>query len=253
VAWKRSDWNAIIQQVNDLSHNPPEGCDALDPLPTVGPNHKWSRSDIYTLQERLLEMCDEDVFVGYHAKWAQSIITELNQAIDNEWCGCEPNQWEGPYEVEFAFDTTTYPGSTIVEEYEDFYCGGHWTATREIFPSTEWSFGPGEWQVGPPGITNRYARVQYTYAETHDRTETGQEDIHESWGGTATYYQTFSIDEDGWLRINSRHEVGSDGGQNYDIVHPTCEQYPVRHDDYHFHDAYTFSVSNVKLIIDRWE
>lgn len=250
----RARWNGLIQQINDLSENPPDGCDALDPLSTVGARHKWSRNDIFLLQDQLLAICNENTFSGdvFQPTWKQSVISELDTAIDKEWCGCEPELWEGPYEVDFDLDTTGYGGSSQTNWYDDFYCPGQWYWMIIGYPGTEWSFGPGEWQVGPPGITGRFARLKYHEAGSFSQTETGADPIEYSWSNDVTGYTTFPIDDDGYLRITSRVYVTGDGGHAYQSRHPTCEQYPVRHDDYDFSMLSSISVSNVKLYIDRY-
>lgn len=89
AVWKRKDWNEIIQRINDLSANPSQGCDPLPPLEEVGPNHRWSKSDIRTVQDRLTEICSENQFSAELRLWSQSVIDEINAAIAAGWCGCE--------------------------------------------------------------------------------------------------------------------------------------------------------------------
>jgi hypothetical protein len=92
---KRSDWNDIIQQVNDLSSNPDAGCDPIEPpLEEVGPDHKWSKTDISTVQDRLKEICEENEFDEIPDLWKQRTIDEINEAIARGWCDCEKCQAE---------------------------------------------------------------------------------------------------------------------------------------------------------------
>lgn len=89
--WTRQDWNNIIQQVNDLAQNPPEGtdCEPLDTLSEVDPEHIWTRGDITSVQDKLIEICKDNTFSAELRLWAQDIIDEINAAIANGWCDCE--------------------------------------------------------------------------------------------------------------------------------------------------------------------
>jgi hypothetical protein len=88
MAWKRSDWNDIIQRVNALCTNPDPGCDALSTLDEVPENHKWSVGDITSVRNKLTEICDENTFSAELVKWKQDIIDEIEAAIDAGWCNC---------------------------------------------------------------------------------------------------------------------------------------------------------------------
>jgi hypothetical protein len=89
--WTRDDWNDIIRRVNDLAQNPPDDtdCDPLSTIEEVGPSHVWARSDIEEVQNKLVEICDENTFSAELRLWAQEIIDEIEAAIANGWCGCE--------------------------------------------------------------------------------------------------------------------------------------------------------------------
>jgi len=92
-AYKRTDWNDIIQQVNDVLQNPPPDTDC-EPLPTldeVGPNHRWSKADIQEVQDALKATCEDISFDTIPELWKQSIIDEINEAIEQAWCDCEPD------------------------------------------------------------------------------------------------------------------------------------------------------------------
>lgn len=90
--YRRTDWNSIIQQVNDLCENPPEAtdCDPLATLEEVDANHIWVKGDIQQVRDKLTEICDENVFAETLDYWKQATIDEINEAIVNGWCGCEP-------------------------------------------------------------------------------------------------------------------------------------------------------------------
>jgi hypothetical protein len=91
AAWKREDWNEIIQEVNDILQNPPSDTDC-EPLPTideVGENHRWSKGDIEEVQEALKATCPDIEFDTIPELWKQSIIDEINEAMEQAWCDCE--------------------------------------------------------------------------------------------------------------------------------------------------------------------
>jgi hypothetical protein len=84
-------WNGVLERINALATNPPEGCDAVDELPLVEAPHRWSETDIAAAREKLNEICSNNVFdAPSTGKWLQAIIDELDAAVDNGWCNCEP-------------------------------------------------------------------------------------------------------------------------------------------------------------------
>jgi hypothetical protein len=89
-AWTREDWNNIIQQVNNLAQNPDSSCDPVDTLEEVGPDHIWTKTDINDVQNKLIEICGDNSFSAELRLWAQDIIDEINDAIANGWCDCNP-------------------------------------------------------------------------------------------------------------------------------------------------------------------
>jgi len=90
--YTRTDWNSIIQQVNDLCENPPEDtdCDPLETLEEVEEDHIWTKGDIQQVRDKLTEICDENAFAENLDYWKQTTIDEINEAIANGWCNCEP-------------------------------------------------------------------------------------------------------------------------------------------------------------------
>ena len=81
--WKRDDWNAIVRSINDLIDN---GCADAEPLEEVPVNHIWTVGDITTVRDKLTEICSAS-FGAATTKWSQTIIDEINAAIEN--CDCE--------------------------------------------------------------------------------------------------------------------------------------------------------------------
>lgn len=84
-------WNGLLEQINYLAQHPPEGCDPIAPLDLVTAPHKWSTADIQAARDKLMEICSDNVFYAPSTgKWRQEIIEELDEAISNGWCNCEP-------------------------------------------------------------------------------------------------------------------------------------------------------------------
>lgn len=81
-------WNEVIRRVNALI---PE-CPDVQPLPEVGLNHRWAKSDIRAVHDKLKELCDENTFSAIPELWKQSIIDEIVAAIDNGACCCEEQE-----------------------------------------------------------------------------------------------------------------------------------------------------------------
>ncbi len=88
-------WNSLLGRINSLATYPPEGCDPVAPLSLVSAPHKWSARDIAAAQDKLKEICSDNTFTTPTAgvpggKWRKLYIDELDAAIDNGWCNCEP-------------------------------------------------------------------------------------------------------------------------------------------------------------------
>jgi len=118
AAFKRSDWNQIIQQVNDIRANPPSGCDPLDPIDEVGPNHIWTFGDIQEVQDALIETCETITFSETPELWKQSIIDEINDAMSQVWCDCQCSEPPIPSEDGFEFIFFSIPSGPLVEPPE---------------------------------------------------------------------------------------------------------------------------------------
>lgn len=124
MAFKREDWNELIRRINDLAQNPDSGCDPVEPLEEVGPNHKWSKSDIQATRDKLLEICADNEFAAMPAKWTQSIIEEINVAIEAGWCGCDDSVLElsvGPKELRIVIVNLADPPNFFTPDPEGGY------------------------------------------------------------------------------------------------------------------------------------
>lgn len=93
--YTREAWNNIISQVNDLCANPPSDtdCEPLSPLPTVGPEHIWTKTDIQDVRAKLGEICSRSWSAELRL-WTQELVDELTNAIGAGWCDCEPDDEE---------------------------------------------------------------------------------------------------------------------------------------------------------------
>lgn len=84
-------WNEIIEKVNDLCVDPPDGCDPLDTLEEVPEEHIWTKEDVTEVHDKLKEMCEERTFTDLLGDqlWTSTIIDEIVDALTSGWCGCE--------------------------------------------------------------------------------------------------------------------------------------------------------------------
>jgi len=128
-------WNGLLERINALATNPPEGCDPVEELPLVTAPHKWSEADITAARDKLVEICSNNTFSSPSTgKWLKAIIDELDAAIDNGWCGCEEEelccvpQGSGTVQINPGGYYVTIPFSQIVEQYLYGYARG-WPRT----------------------------------------------------------------------------------------------------------------------------
>lgn len=87
-----TNWNALVQAINDILENPPEGstCEPIhDVLSTVVDPHRWSTQDIQNARDKLIETCPNITFAEPLRLWYQPTIDELVSAMDQAWCECD--------------------------------------------------------------------------------------------------------------------------------------------------------------------
>lgn len=114
-------WNSLIEQVNELA----DECD-LEHLDQVTAPHKWSKSDVQQMQDKLRDICDDNEFSDVPEKWKQSIIDEFEEAIAAGACCCEDQTIEFvPPFVALADDVSQYNfdtgnGTKIQSEVRDW-------------------------------------------------------------------------------------------------------------------------------------
>jgi len=87
-----TDWNGLVTAINTLATNPPPGCSAQTAIPLATAPHRWSVTDIQTVQTTLKAMCNTVVFASpINPLWKQSTIDEINTALAAGWCSCNQN------------------------------------------------------------------------------------------------------------------------------------------------------------------
>jgi len=84
-----NSWEELLDQVNDELQNPPSGCDPLDPIDTPGEDHRWAKSDIREVHDKLDEMPgDCFTFEDVPDLWKISIIEDIEGQLSEAWCDC---------------------------------------------------------------------------------------------------------------------------------------------------------------------
>jgi hypothetical protein len=88
----RKAWNDIIDLVNLIASEPPQdtNCSPLEPLEQVPPEHIWTTGDVKAVQDKLMEICDENTFDDELTLWRDRIIEEIFTAMEQGWCHCDP-------------------------------------------------------------------------------------------------------------------------------------------------------------------
>ena len=158
--FKRSDWNSIIQAVNNLSTNPPVGTDPLSPLDQVPAGHKWSASDIQAVRSKLQAICGDNSFSAPLVKWSQASIDEIRSAIARGWCGT----WiDHPEDIcitiaePVPYDLTVYLGPAYnCTPEEDAGCQAGCDSGERPVTYTSLASLVNGLQVAAPGIGGRY-------------------------------------------------------------------------------------------------
>ena len=102
VYWRVANWNEeVIQPVNDLATDPPDGCDPVEPLEEAEEDHLFKKSDIEEVHDKLLEICPDNQFTLLETPQliTEDLFIEIEDAIANGWCA-ECSEQEGPGEGE---------------------------------------------------------------------------------------------------------------------------------------------------------
>jgi len=110
-----SDWNGLLQAVNDKLQNPPEGdeaCEPIDPIDEVSDPHIWSVGDVQAVRNKLIATCPDISFSEELDMWKPAIIDEIATALGEVWCDCCDEEYlheEHGTEIElFTYEATVY-------------------------------------------------------------------------------------------------------------------------------------------------
>ncbi len=88
-----NSWQELLDQVNDELQNPEPGCDAIDPIEIPAPMHRWAKSDIREVHDKLDEMpTDCFDFAAIPDLWKVSIIDDIEDQLGEAWCDCGDEQ-----------------------------------------------------------------------------------------------------------------------------------------------------------------
>jgi hypothetical protein len=161
--YKRDDWNDIIRRINELSANPPEGQDALPALDEVPEGHKWSVADIEQVRSHLQMICADNIFSAQTVSWTRDIITEIEQAIANGWCGEEWIDYPEDIKIEVyrpaPYDVVAYlePPWNCTPEEAAACAAGATAAPPTTYTSADALIGG--LQIARPGILGRTWRL----------------------------------------------------------------------------------------------
>lgn len=167
-----TNWNGeIIQPINELATNPPEGCDPLTELPEAEENHLWMKQNIVDVRDKLKEICEDNDFTGLEVPQLITIelIQEIKDAIANGWCAeCADEQEEELTEWSLGTWTCRRESGTrninqccgIEIEVKDFlsqYTG------YDVYKYTSEYYNPMEYSVGN---NQNWTILQDTFIET---------------------------------------------------------------------------------------
>lgn len=85
-----NSWEELLNQVNDKLQNPPSGCDPIPTIDTPASPHRWAKSDVREVHDKLNEMPGDCFnFQEVPDLWKVSIIDDIESQLSNSWCDCE--------------------------------------------------------------------------------------------------------------------------------------------------------------------
>ena len=91
--WRRTgdnSWGEFINDVNEILQDPPSGCDPISIIEPVEECHRWSKSDIREVHDKLNEMPGECFdFDDVPDLWKTSIISDVEDQFGSAWCECD--------------------------------------------------------------------------------------------------------------------------------------------------------------------
>ena len=90
-----NSWKELLDQVNDKLENPPDGCDPIEPIEVPEEPHRWAKSDVQEVHDKLDEMPGDCFTWGdIPDLWKISIIEEIEDQLEESWCECQECTWQ---------------------------------------------------------------------------------------------------------------------------------------------------------------
>lgn len=127
----RQTWNQLVQSVNDLASNPPNGCNPAPTLSEVPVKHRWSVADVQAMRDTLTAICGDNTFDAPLNKWKQPILSELYDAYFRGWCGCEAVPCTDPVTYGLGgFPYSPYPWGDNMNVLAGNESGQCWASSR---------------------------------------------------------------------------------------------------------------------------
>lgn len=154
MAFTRQEWNDLVDEVNLILEGPPEGnCDPVAPLEHVPESHRWAKSDIREMQDRIKETCPDIVFDEIPDLWEQQTIDEIRDKLGMAWCDCDCDDLEF---LPCDFGTLTEVNIGISVDYEHLVEFGNTGIFIKQYSA--FNYGPvlNGMQVAQPGYRDRY-------------------------------------------------------------------------------------------------
>lgn len=85
-----NSWQELIDKVNDELQDPPDGCSPIEPIDLPDDCHRWAKSDIREVHDKLNEMPGDCFdFQEIPDLWKVSIIEDIEDQLEDSWCECE--------------------------------------------------------------------------------------------------------------------------------------------------------------------
>jgi hypothetical protein len=111
-----NSWQELLDQVNTVLQNPPTGCDPIDTIDGPEEEHKWSKTDITEVHDRLNTMPGNCfTFQPIPDKWKVSIVEDIEDQLSNAWCECDEDCVAECSNAQLG-RTFTYNGSLIASD-----------------------------------------------------------------------------------------------------------------------------------------
>jgi hypothetical protein len=91
----QNSWEDLLKKVNDELENPPEetDCEPIAPIEVPGPEHRWAKSDVREVHDKLNEMPGNCFsFQPIPDLWKVATIEDIENQLSNSWCDCEEDE-----------------------------------------------------------------------------------------------------------------------------------------------------------------